>query len=114
MAHAFADLANSHYPEAVEAFVAEGYVNHNPFVADGREPTGRFGRDGSPRSPTPRSLSKTCWLKRDGPQGPLYQGARNFCAGRDRNDAAGGTIQDIFAHAWATWDRRSLSGRQRT
>jgi len=42
VAHAFADLMNNHDPDAVEAFVAEDYVNHNPFVADGREANRAF------------------------------------------------------------------------
>jgi predicted ester cyclase len=37
VAHAFANLMNSHDPDAVETFVAVDYLNHNPFVADGRE-----------------------------------------------------------------------------
>jgi len=37
VAHAFADLMNGHDPDAVDGFVAVDYVNHNAFVADGRE-----------------------------------------------------------------------------
>ncbi|SBW22629.1 ester cyclase [Protofrankia symbiont of Coriaria ruscifolia] len=36
VAHAFADLMNGHDPDAVDSFVAEDYINHNVFVADGR------------------------------------------------------------------------------
>ncbi len=42
VAHAFADLMNRHDPDAVDGFVAEGYVNHNPFVDDGREANRAF------------------------------------------------------------------------
>jgi steroid delta-isomerase-like uncharacterized protein len=42
VAHAFANLMNSHDPDAVEAFIAEGYVNHNFFVDDGREANRAF------------------------------------------------------------------------
>jgi predicted SnoaL-like aldol condensation-catalyzing enzyme len=37
VANAFADMMNAHDPDAVDGFVAEQYVNHNPMVADGRE-----------------------------------------------------------------------------
>lgn len=42
VAHAFANLMNSHDPDAVEAFVAEEYVNHNFYVGDGREANRAF------------------------------------------------------------------------
>lgn len=42
VAEAFADLMNSHDPNAVDAFVAEDYVNHNFFVDDGREANRAF------------------------------------------------------------------------
>ena len=42
VAHAFADLMNGHDPDAVDGFVAVDYVNHNPFVADGREANRAF------------------------------------------------------------------------
>jgi predicted ester cyclase len=42
VAHAFADLMNGHDADAVDGFVAEGYVNHNEFVADGREANRAF------------------------------------------------------------------------
>jgi predicted ester cyclase len=42
VAHAFANLMNGHDPDAVETFVAEGYVNHNFFVDDGREANRAF------------------------------------------------------------------------
>jgi hypothetical protein len=41
VAHAFANLTNSHDPDAVEAFIAEGYVNHNLLADDGREASAR-------------------------------------------------------------------------
>ena len=31
VAHAFAELMNAHDPDGVDAFVAEGYINHNFF-----------------------------------------------------------------------------------
>ncbi|KLL11648.1 MULTISPECIES: ester cyclase [Protofrankia] len=37
VAHAFADLMNDHDPDAVDGFIAADYINHNPFVEDGRE-----------------------------------------------------------------------------
>lgn len=37
IAHAFAALMNGHDPDAVDGFIAEDYVNHNPRVDDGRE-----------------------------------------------------------------------------
>ena len=42
VAHAFADLMNGHDSDAVDGFVAVDYVNHNPFVADGREANRAF------------------------------------------------------------------------
>jgi len=42
VAHAFAGFMNSHDPDGVGAFVAEGYVNHNLFVDDGREANRAF------------------------------------------------------------------------
>lgn len=42
VAHAFAELMNGHDPDAVDSFVAEDYVNHNSFVADGREANRAF------------------------------------------------------------------------
>ncbi len=33
---------NDHDPDAVDGFVAVGYINHNPFVADGREANRAF------------------------------------------------------------------------
>ncbi|MFJ7960948.1 ester cyclase [Streptomyces sp. NPDC096319] len=44
VAHAFAALMNGHDPDAVDGFVAEGYVNHNPYVEDGREANRAFWR----------------------------------------------------------------------
>jgi predicted SnoaL-like aldol condensation-catalyzing enzyme len=42
VAHAFAALMNGHDPDAVDGFVAEGYINHNPYVEDGREANRAF------------------------------------------------------------------------
>jgi steroid delta-isomerase-like uncharacterized protein len=38
LADLFVEMVNSHNPDLVDRFVAEDYVNHNDFVADGREP----------------------------------------------------------------------------
>lgn len=42
VAHAFADLMNGHDPDAVDGFLAENYVNHNPYVENGREANRAF------------------------------------------------------------------------
>lgn len=42
VAHAFAHLMNSHDPDAVDGFIAAEYVNHNTYVADGREANRAF------------------------------------------------------------------------
>ncbi len=36
LAERFLAMLNTHDPDAVDGFVATDYVNHNPFVADGR------------------------------------------------------------------------------
>lgn len=38
----YLDLLNTHSPDLVDEFVAETYVNHNPFVADGRAANKEF------------------------------------------------------------------------
>jgi steroid delta-isomerase-like uncharacterized protein len=42
LADTYVTMLNSHDPDLVDRFVAEDYVNHNPFVADGREANRRF------------------------------------------------------------------------
>ncbi|THJ34197.1 ester cyclase, partial [Candidatus Frankia alpina] len=42
VAHAFAELMNSHDPDAVDGFIAENYINHNAYVGDGREANRAF------------------------------------------------------------------------
>ena len=42
VAHAFADLMNSHDPDRVDGFITADYVNHNPYVEDGREANRAF------------------------------------------------------------------------
>jgi predicted SnoaL-like aldol condensation-catalyzing enzyme len=42
VAHTFAELMNSHDPDLVDEFIAADYVNHNPFVGDGREANRAF------------------------------------------------------------------------
>jgi predicted SnoaL-like aldol condensation-catalyzing enzyme len=42
VAHAFAEMMNAHDASAVDGFVAEDYINHNPMVADGREANRAF------------------------------------------------------------------------
>jgi steroid delta-isomerase-like uncharacterized protein len=38
----FVAMLNNHDPDAVDGFVAVGYINHNPFVGDGREANRTF------------------------------------------------------------------------
>ena len=42
LADTYLTMLNTHEPDLVDRFVAEDYVNHNPFVADGREANRRF------------------------------------------------------------------------
>lgn len=42
VAQAFADLMNSHDPDLVDGFIAADYINHNPYVEDGREANRAF------------------------------------------------------------------------
>ena len=42
LADLFVEMTNTHNPDLVDRFVAEDYVNHNDFVADGREPNRQF------------------------------------------------------------------------
>ena len=44
VAHAFADMMNRRDPDGVDGFVAVDYVNHNAYVADGREANRTFWR----------------------------------------------------------------------
>ena len=37
LAERYLAMLNRHDPDAVDGFVAAGYVNHNPFVEYGRE-----------------------------------------------------------------------------
>jgi steroid delta-isomerase-like uncharacterized protein len=39
---AFVTMLNDHDPDMVDRFVAPEYINHNAFVADGREANSRF------------------------------------------------------------------------
>ena len=41
-AETYLAMLNTHEPDLVDRFVAEGYVNHNAFVADGREANRQF------------------------------------------------------------------------
>ncbi|MFI6832292.1 ester cyclase [Kribbella sp. NPDC050241] len=38
----YVEMLNTHKPDLVDRFVAEDYVNHNDFVADGREANRQF------------------------------------------------------------------------
>ncbi len=38
----YVEMLNTHQPDLVDAFVAEGYLNHNVVVADGREANRQF------------------------------------------------------------------------
>ena len=42
LADRYVEMINTHDPDAVDRFVAEDYVNHNAFVADGRESNRQF------------------------------------------------------------------------
>jgi steroid delta-isomerase-like uncharacterized protein len=42
LAETFVEMLNTHAPDMVDRFVAENYVNHDPFVADGREANRQF------------------------------------------------------------------------
>lgn len=42
LAERYLAMLNQHDPDAVDGFVAVGYINHNPFVADGREANRAF------------------------------------------------------------------------
>ena len=42
LAESYLAMLNTHEPDLVDRFVAEGYVNHNAFVADGREANRQF------------------------------------------------------------------------
>lgn len=42
LAELFVEMGNTHDPDLVDRFVADDYVNHNDFVADGREANRRF------------------------------------------------------------------------
>lgn len=42
LADTYLTMLNTHDPDLVDHFVAERYVNHNPFVADGREANRQF------------------------------------------------------------------------
>jgi steroid delta-isomerase-like uncharacterized protein len=42
LAAIYVEMLNTHDPDLVDRFVAEDYVNHNDFVADGREANRHF------------------------------------------------------------------------
>lgn len=42
LADTYVTMLNTHDPDLVDQFVAEDYINHNPFVADGREGNRQF------------------------------------------------------------------------
>ena len=42
LADRYVEMINAHDPDVVDRFVAEDYVNHNAFVADGREANRHF------------------------------------------------------------------------
>jgi predicted SnoaL-like aldol condensation-catalyzing enzyme len=43
LAELYVEMLNTHEPDMVNEFVAESYVNHNEFVADGRQANRQFG-----------------------------------------------------------------------
>ena len=42
LAQIYLEMLNTHAPDLVDKFVAQDYVNHNAFVADGREANRQF------------------------------------------------------------------------
>jgi len=53
LAEIYVEMLNTHAPDLVDRLVAENYVNHNAFVADGREArTASSGPGSSPACPT--------------------------------------------------------------
>jgi steroid delta-isomerase-like uncharacterized protein len=44
VAHRFAAMLNAGDPEELDGFLAENYINHNPFVADGLDANKAFWR----------------------------------------------------------------------
>ncbi|MEU4294831.1 ester cyclase [Kribbella sp. NPDC026596] len=42
LADLYLEMLNTHMPDLVDRFVAEDYINHNDFVADGREANRQF------------------------------------------------------------------------
>ena len=42
LAEIYVEMLNTHAPDMVDRFVAENYVNHNAFAADGREANRQF------------------------------------------------------------------------
>lgn len=42
LADLFVEMTNTHNPDLVDKFIAENYLNHNDFVADGREANRQF------------------------------------------------------------------------
>jgi steroid delta-isomerase-like uncharacterized protein len=42
LAEIFVAMINTHDPDQVDRFIAENYINHNDFVADGREANRQF------------------------------------------------------------------------
>ena len=42
LAETYLKMLNTHNPDLVDQFVAENYINHNAFVADGREANRQF------------------------------------------------------------------------
>ena len=42
LADLYVTMLNTHDPDLVDQFVAESYINHNAFVADGREANRQF------------------------------------------------------------------------
>jgi len=44
LAETFVAMLNTHNPDLVDQFVADDYINHNAFVADGREANRQFWR----------------------------------------------------------------------
>ena len=68
LAERYLAMLNQHDPDAVEGFVAVGYINHNPFVADGREANRAFWAGFFTAFP---DLTATINHRQQGPQPPV-------------------------------------------
>jgi hypothetical protein len=61
LAERYLNALNDHDPDAVDGFVAVDYINHNTYVADGREANRAWSRPPSPPFPTSRRPWMIWW-----------------------------------------------------